>query len=65
MVKEGKPNKLVFELLNFTDDIVPGGNCRKRAVLKDRSDTLLINLDYGRWTRSPFFYELVALIGGT
>ena len=40
--------KLVLEPLNFAGDIVRGGNCRKRAVLKNRSDTLFINLD-NRW----------------
>ena len=52
---EGKPEKLVLEPLNFADDIVRGGNCRKSAVLKNRSDTLFINLGYGGWARSPFF----------
>ena len=38
-------NKLVLELLNFADDIVRGGNCRKRAVFKNWLDALLVNLD--------------------
>ena len=41
---EGKPNKLVLEPLNFADDIVRGGNCRKRAVVKNWPDALFINL---------------------
>ena len=54
LVNEGKPNKFVLEPLNFTD-IVRGGNCRKRAVLENRSDALFITLDHGGWARSPFF----------
>ena len=42
---KGKPNKLVFESLNFADDIVRGGNGQKKAVFKNRSDALFINLD--------------------
>ena len=34
-----------MEPLNFVDDMVRGGNCRKRAVFKNWSDTLFINLD--------------------
>ena len=40
-----KPNKPVLEPLNFADDIVRGGNCRKRAIFKNWSDALFINLD--------------------
>ena len=42
---KGKPNKFVLELLNFADDIVRGDNGRKRAVFKNWSDALFINLD--------------------
>ena len=49
-----KSKKFVLEPMNFADDIVRGGNCRKR-VLKNRSDALFIDLDYGGWARSPFF----------
>ena len=42
---EGKSNEFVLKKLNFADDIVRGGNSRKRAVLKNRSDALFINLD--------------------
>ena len=42
---KGKPNKFVLEPLNFADDIVRGDNCQKRAVLKNRSDALFINLN--------------------
>ena len=52
---KGKPNKFVLEPLNFADDIVRGDNCRKRAILKNRSDALFINLNYGGQARSPFF----------
>ena len=41
----GKPNKLVLEPLNFADDINRGGDSRKRALFKDCSDALFINLD--------------------
>ena len=41
--------------LNFADDNAQGGNCRKRAILKNRSDALFINLNYGGWAMSPFF----------
>ena len=41
---KGKPDKLVLEPLNFADDIVRDGNCRKRAIFKNWSDTLFINL---------------------
>ena len=51
---KGKPNEFVLKLLNFADDIVRGGNCRKRVVLKNRSDALFMNLDYGEWAR-PYF----------
>ena len=44
-----------MEPLNFADDVVRGGDCRKRAVLRNGSDTLFINLDYGGWARSTFF----------
>ena len=56
-MNKGQAVKLVLELLNFAVDIVRGGNCRKRAILKNRSDTLFINLDYGGWARSPFFFS--------
>ena len=45
LVNVGRPNKLVLEPLNFADDIVRGSNCRKRAVFKNWSDALFINLD--------------------
>ena len=32
---KSKPDKLVLEPLNFADDIVRGGNCRRRAVFKN------------------------------
>ena len=54
---EGKPNEFVLKPLNFANDIVRGGNCRKRVILKNRSDTLFINLDYGGWARSPFLID--------
>ena len=54
-LEKRKPNKFVSEPLNFADDIVRGDNCRKRAVLKNRSDALFINLNYGGWARSSFF----------
>ena len=41
----GKLNKLVLEPLNSIDDIVQGGNCQKRAILKNGLDALFINLD--------------------
>ena len=41
----GKRRASGINLLNFADDIVRGGNCRKRAILKNRSDILFINLD--------------------
>ena len=40
-----KPDKLVVEPLNFADDMVRSGNCQKRAVFKNWSDALSINLD--------------------
>ena len=55
LVNEGKPNKLVWDPLNFADDIVRGCNCQKRAIFKNWSDALFINLDEGGWARSPFF----------
>ena len=45
---------LFWSPLNFADDIVRGGNCRKKAVLRNRSDALFIDLDYGGWARSQF-----------
>ena len=50
----GEANEFVLESLNFAGDIVQDGNCRKRAILKNRLDSLFINLDYGGWARSPF-----------
>ena len=35
---KGKPNKFVLKPSNFADDIVQGRNCRKRAVIENRSD---------------------------
>ena len=52
LVKEGKPNKLVLEPLNFADDMVRGDDGRKRAVFKTRSEALFINLDWGGLERS-------------
>ena len=52
---QGKPDKFVLEPLNFADDIVRADNCRKRAMLKNRSDASFINLDYGGCAKSPFF----------
>ena len=52
---EGKPYKFVLELLNFADDIVRGDTCRKRAILKNRSDALYLSLNHGGRARSPFF----------
>ena len=48
-------NKFVLEPLNFADDIVQGDNCRKRVILKNRLDLLLINLNCGGQARFPFF----------
>ena len=42
---QGKPNKFILEPLNFADDMVRGCNGRKRAVFKNWSDTLFVNLD--------------------
>ena len=39
---------------HFNDDIVRGGNCRKKAALKNRSNALFINLDYDGWVRAHF-----------
>ena len=50
---KGKPNKFVLESLNFADDIVRGGNGQKKAVFKNRSAALVINLDKAGWARSP------------
>ena len=48
-------NQLVLEQMNFANDIIRSGNCRTRPILKNRSDTLFINLDNGGWVRSKFF----------
>ena len=53
---KGKPNKFLLEPLNFADDVVRGSNCQKRAVLKNWSDALFINLDNSGWARSPFLF---------
>ena len=53
--RKGKPDKLVLEPLNFADDMVRGGNCRKGAVFENWSDALFINLYLGGWARSPIF----------
>ena len=50
-----KPNKPVLEQLKFSYDIVRGGNDRKRAVFKDWSDALFIDLNQGGWAKSPLF----------
>ena len=42
---QGKPNKFVLEPLNFADDVVRDGDGRKRAVFRNWSDTLFVNLD--------------------
>ena len=42
---KGKPNKFVLEPLNFADDKVRSDNGRNRAVLKNWSDALFIDLD--------------------
>ena len=52
---KGKSNKFVLEPLNFADDIVRGDNSQKRAVFKNWSDTVFINLDLGGWARSSLF----------
>ena len=52
---EGKPNKFVLVPLNFADDVVRGGNRRNRAVLKNRSDALFADLDYGGKARIHFW----------
>ena len=44
---EGKLNKIVLEPLNFADDVVRGGHCRNRAILKNKSNALFVDLDYG------------------
>ena len=54
---EGKPNKFALEPLYFAGDIVRSGNRRKRAVLKNWSDTLFVDLNYGGWARSPFLVD--------
>ena len=51
------PGEFVLEPLNFADDVVRGSNCRKRAVLKNKSDALFIDLDYGGRGRSPFLVD--------
>ena len=43
--------------LYFADDIVRSSNSRKRAVLKNWTDALFVNLDYGGWARPPFFVD--------
>ena len=48
---------LFWSPLNFADDVVRGGNSRNRAVLKNRSDALFVDLDYGGWNRSPFLVD--------
>ena len=53
---EGKLNRFVLEPLNFADDVVRGGNRRKRALLKNWSDTLFVDLNHGGWARSPHFW---------
>ena len=42
-----------LSLFNFADDIVLGGNGRKRAAFKNWSDALFINLDQDGCARSP------------
>ena len=54
---EGKPNEFVAKSLNFTDDIVRGGDCQKRAVFKNGSDLLFVDLDYGGWAGSPVLVD--------
>ena len=41
----GKPYKFVSEPLNFADDIVQSSNSRKRAIFKNWTDALFVNLD--------------------
>ena len=54
---KGKPYKFVLGPLNFADDIVRSSDSRKRAVLKNGTDALFVNLDYGGWARPPFFVD--------
>ena len=54
---EGKPNEFVLKPLNFAEDIVRGGGCQKRAVLKNRSDGLFTYLYHGGWARSPLLVD--------
>ena len=51
---KGKPNKFVWEALNFADHGVRGGDRRNRAVL---SAALFVDLDYGEWAQSPFLVD--------
>ena len=45
LVNAGQTEKFVLEPLNFADDVVRDGDGRKRAVFKNWSDTLFVNLD--------------------
>ena len=44
-MQQGKRNKFVLEPLNFADDVVQDDDGRKRAVFKNWSGTLFVNLD--------------------
>ena len=46
-----------MEPLKFADNVVRGGNRRKRAILKNRLDVLFVDLNYGGWARSPFLVD--------
>ena len=48
---------LFWKQLNFADDMVRSSNSRKRAVFKNGTDALFVNLDYGGWARPPFFAD--------
>ena len=43
--RRGKPYKFVLEPLDFADDIVRSSNSRKRAIFKNWTDALFVNLD--------------------
>ena len=49
-----RASRISLELPNFVDDIVRSGNSRKRAVFKNWTDALFVNLDQGGWARPPF-----------
>ena len=48
---------LFWEPLNFADDVVGGDNHRNRAILKNRSDALFADFNYGGRVRSPLLVD--------